>query len=127
MCSGRWLNVVKPQREFKLSRRLDDRRPRHYVPRMADCPRRHRCNFNDVGHAHGLTFSCYHRYPFLKSERTCMWLKEAIDAGELSLTSPCGPLCSCQNMYTCYSGHVSQRTILRRFDRRSKSPWVGRR
>lgn len=42
--------------------------------------RRHRRNFNEPGHAHELTFSCYRRYPFLKSERSCRWLAEAIDA-----------------------------------------------
>lgn len=41
--------------------------------------RRHRININEPGHAHELTFSCYHRYKFLKSERTCQWLADAID------------------------------------------------
>ena len=39
----------------------------------------HRRNFNDPGHAHELTFSCYQRLPLLKSERTCRWLAESID------------------------------------------------
>lgn len=39
----------------------------------------HRRNFNDPGHAHELTFSCYKRYPFLKTERTCVWLAESIN------------------------------------------------
>jgi putative transposase len=30
------------------------------------------------GHAHELTFTCYRRYPFLSSERTCRWLSESI-------------------------------------------------
>ena len=34
--------------------------------------------YNDPGHAHELTFSCYHRYHFLSKERTCVWLAEAI-------------------------------------------------
>ena len=38
-----------------------------------------RKSFNIVGHAHELTFSCYHRYPFLRSDRCCQWLKEAIE------------------------------------------------
>ena len=42
--------------------------------------RRHRQNFNDPGHAHELTFSCYQGFPFLQAERTCLWLAEAIDA-----------------------------------------------
>ena len=29
---------------------------------------------NMPGHAHELTFSCYHSYPFLRAERTCDWL-----------------------------------------------------
>jgi putative transposase len=41
--------------------------------------RRHRRNYNDPGDAHELTFSCYHGYQFLKAERICNWLKEAID------------------------------------------------
>ena len=47
-----------------------------------DSPRRHRRrqNFNEPGHAHELTFSCYHGYPFLKADRCCEWLIDAIDA-----------------------------------------------
>lgn len=41
--------------------------------------RRHRRNDNDPGHAHELTFSCYHGFPFLSRDRTCHWLKDAID------------------------------------------------
>jgi putative transposase len=33
--------------------------------------------YNDPGHAHELTFSCYRKYPFL-TERTCPWLSQAI-------------------------------------------------
>ena len=33
--------------------------------------------FDEAGHAHMLTFSCYRRYRFLTSERTCGWLAEA--------------------------------------------------
>ncbi len=40
---------------------------------------RHRKSINEVGHAHELTFTCYRRFPFLKAERTCQWLAEAID------------------------------------------------
>jgi len=39
-----------------------------------------RRNFNEPGHAHELTFSCYQRHPFLKAERTCVWLEESINA-----------------------------------------------
>ena len=34
---------------------------------------------NEPGHAHELTFTCYHRYQFLRAERTCAWLATAID------------------------------------------------
>ena len=40
--------------------------------------RRSRKVYNDPGHAHSLTFSCYHRYRFLESERACLWLADAI-------------------------------------------------
>lgn len=39
----------------------------------------HRKNYNDPGHAHELTFSCYKRLAFLKSDRTCQWLADAIN------------------------------------------------
>ena len=49
-----------------------------------DMRRRHRTNFNEPGHVHELTFSCYRGFPFLKAERTCRWLAEAIhEAREL--------------------------------------------
>lgn len=37
-----------------------------------------RATFDELGHAHALTFSCYQRFPFLQAERTCLWLAEAI-------------------------------------------------
>jgi putative transposase len=37
-----------------------------------------RTTYNTPGHAHELTISCYRRFPFLKSERTCNWLADAI-------------------------------------------------
>lgn len=40
--------------------------------------RRHRRNYNELGHAHELTFCCFGRYPFLRSERTCEWFAEAV-------------------------------------------------
>src|SRR5262249_46136659 len=39
---------------------------------------RRRKEVNVLGHAHELTFSCYERYQFLKAERTCQWLADAI-------------------------------------------------
>jgi len=44
---------------------------------------RHRRNYNEPGHAHELTFSCYQKYPFLKADRTCQWLLEAIHAARV--------------------------------------------
>jgi putative transposase len=35
---------------------------------------------NEPGHAHELTFSCFRGFGFLKAERTCEWLAEAIEA-----------------------------------------------
>jgi putative transposase len=40
--------------------------------------RRHRKNYNEPGHAHELTFSCYRGFPFLSKERCCGWLADAI-------------------------------------------------
>jgi putative transposase len=37
-----------------------------------------RKSFNTPAHAHELTFSCYRKFEFLKAERTCQWLAEAI-------------------------------------------------
>ena len=39
----------------------------------------HRRNYNLPGHAHELTFSCYKGFQFLKADRTCAWLAEAIE------------------------------------------------
>ncbi len=41
------------------------------------CKRRH--SFNDPGHAHELTFSCVHRWPLLRKDRTRKWFVEALD------------------------------------------------
>ena len=46
---------------------------------MGAMRKRHRKNINDPRHAHELTVSCYHGFPFLEAERTCRWLAEAID------------------------------------------------
>jgi len=35
--------------------------------------------YNDPGHAHELTFSCYEKYAFLSKDRTCEWLAEQLD------------------------------------------------
>jgi putative transposase len=36
-------------------------------------------HFNDPGHAHFLTFSCYKQLPLLSSDRTKLWLVQAIN------------------------------------------------
>ncbi len=48
-------------------------------------PRIHRKNINEPGDAHELTFSCYQGHPFLKSERVCGWLCDAIDQARTHL------------------------------------------
>ena len=45
----------------------------------------HRRNYNEPGHAHELTFSCYRRYGFLRSERTCEWLSASIAKARAAL------------------------------------------
>jgi len=50
----------------------------HYRDRL-----RRRRAFNQPGHAHELTFSCYRRYRFLSAERTCAWLAEAIEGARM--------------------------------------------
>ncbi len=41
--------------------------------------RQHRRNYNEPGHAHELTFSCYKGFKFLQAERTCAWLAQSIE------------------------------------------------
>ena len=48
--------------------------PMHYRKRLM-----RRRNYNDPGHAHGLTCSCYHGFRLLSSDRSCEWLARAID------------------------------------------------
>ena len=37
---------------------------------------------DEPGHAHYLTFSCFHGQPFLTSPRACAWLAESILAAK---------------------------------------------
>ena len=46
----------------------------------------HRRTYNNPGEAHALTFSCFHGHPFLLAERTCLWLKEAIDDARIEFS-----------------------------------------
>ncbi len=43
-------------------------------------PRKLCKRINTPGHAHYLTFSCFHRQPFLSRDRTRQWLADAIIA-----------------------------------------------
>jgi putative transposase len=43
-----------------------------------------RRNRNLPGEAHELTFTCYHRHPFLKAERACQWLADAINEARVA-------------------------------------------
>src|SRR5260370_33310504 len=45
----------------------------------------HRRSYNEPGHAHELTFTCYNRFRFLSSDRTCGWLAEAIEKARAEL------------------------------------------
>ncbi|MFO0790895.1 MAG: hypothetical protein U0805_15665 [Pirellulales bacterium] len=49
---------------------------------MPRATRPRRRNFNITGHAHVLTFSCFHGFKFLRAERTCQWLAGAIAAAQ---------------------------------------------
>ena len=40
---------------------------------------------NEPGHAHELTFSCFHRFAFLQAECTCQWLADALNEARVSL------------------------------------------
>jgi putative transposase len=41
--------------------------------------------YNEPGHAHELTFSCYQRFSFLSKKRTCEWLAAAIATARTEL------------------------------------------
>ncbi|RJO66656.1 MAG: hypothetical protein C4523_11840 [Myxococcales bacterium] len=46
---------------------------------MEPNPRKKLKHFNEVGHAHALTFSCYKRLPLLERDRLCLWFLEALE------------------------------------------------
>jgi putative transposase len=52
---------------------------------MRSPKRVHRRNYNEPGHAHVLTFSCYQGYKFLAADRTCAWLAAAIERARSEL------------------------------------------
>jgi putative transposase len=45
----------------------------------------HRKTYNEPGHAHELTFTCYHQIKFFQKERTCRWLTESIEVARNKL------------------------------------------
>lgn len=47
--------------------------------------RKHRQSYNEPGHAHELTFSCYRHLPMLSADRTRQWLVDALDHARHSL------------------------------------------
>ncbi len=48
--------------------------------------RQHRRNYNEPGHAHELTFSCYKGFKFLQAERTSRWLMESIEEARVDFS-----------------------------------------
>jgi putative transposase len=46
---------------------------------MSQRERLHRKSYDEPGHVHVLTFTCYRRYSYLKPERTCRWFAQAIE------------------------------------------------
>jgi putative transposase len=47
--------------------------------------RRRNKSYNEPGHAHELTFSCFKRLPLLSRDRTRRWFLEALDTARLRL------------------------------------------
>lgn len=47
--------------------------------------RRRNKSYNEPGHAHELTFSCFRRLPLLSRDRTRQWFTEALDAARRRL------------------------------------------
>jgi putative transposase len=81
---GGWGRRLRRPQQSQSQRLFDIRfEPFHNL----DMPmaRRHRRNYNIPGHAHEFTFSCYHGYDFLRSERTCQWLADAINEARSKL------------------------------------------
>ena len=58
--------------------REESRSPKHGQISLSVPPRKTIRHFNDPGHIHFLTFSCYQQLPFFKSDRAKQWLVEAI-------------------------------------------------
>ena len=50
-----------------------------HQPPLSDTCRKRCRRHNEPGHAHGLTFSCFQRQPFLSRDRSRQWLIDAIE------------------------------------------------
>ncbi len=100
-----------------------------------------RRQFNEPGHAHELTFSCYRRYKFLQKERTCQWLIEALNVARQKhdfaiwafvfmpehvhlIIYPRSPQYSLQAILSGIKTPVSRRAIS--YLRQEQSPWLAR-
>ena len=46
---------------------------------MSQSRRKQIRHYDDPGHAHELTFSCFHNLPLLDTEESCLWLAQSID------------------------------------------------
>ncbi len=74
-----------------LFRRQGGRGWTEWKPRSGRCAMDYRTRlqrpraYNDPGHAHELTFSCYRRFTFLSKDRTCQWLADAIRKAKTEL------------------------------------------
>ena len=78
---------------------------------------------NEPGHAHALTFSCFHRFPFLQAERTQLCHFPHVDAGDVTWMlqhPPASPWdnwnCVARRAETCQAidGPMSIACLLRR-------------
>lgn len=52
---------------------------------MASGHRKRVQSYNEPGHAHELTFSCYQRLPLLSKDRTCRWFVDAMERARRQL------------------------------------------
>jgi len=73
--------------------------------------------YNDPGHAHELTFSCYRKHPFL-TDRTSLWLSDAIRRACQELNYALGRTSSCPIMCIWSSGPETASMTTRTFSRR---------
>lgn len=55
------------------------------IPLVKHRPRKTRRTYNEPGHAHYLTYSCYHGYPLLLRDRSRGWVIDAIEQARTKL------------------------------------------